>query len=262
MDPNQLPPDFKAELIAVGEQFSSDDTYNQANDTLDACAKYGPKVAPHGFPEADRQDLEAVRDLLSKAGVGREQAKEQKKKKSAGTGEALKEARTARIRGRSVLESTYKRLRAQDAGDAAKEAMAVLEGTASADAVGEALANMLDRLHAALSEPTIAAAAADRGGAETAQKLSDAASALRGAVQSGANKPGTPAETQWLNLLDGLVVQHVRSARDAAESASKELADPALLEAFKLERLYPSRGKGKKTGGDGESGPGGPGTGE
>ena len=260
MDPNQLPPDFKAELIAVGERFSSEDTYNQANDTLDACVKYGSMIAPHGFSDSDRQDLATVRDLLSAAGVGREQAKEQKKKKSAGAGDALKEARTARIRGRAVLQATYDQLRRGGAKEAAQVAKVVLDATASADSVGEELAGVLDRIAAALSDASVAPAAAGRGGPETVKALSDAALALRGVTQLGAHKRGTPAETQWLDLLDGLVVGYVRSARDAAESASKALGDRAMLEAFKLDRLYPAAVKveKKKEGGGGPTGPTGP----
>jgi len=43
-------------------------------------------------------------------------------------------------------------------------------------------------------------------------------------------------------LLDGIILELVRSAREAAEAASKELGEPALLSAFSLSELYPSTG--------------------
>jgi hypothetical protein len=254
MNLDTLPSDVRIELIALGQDFSSEDTYNQANDTLKAYEEYGPLLASHGFPKSDADDLRQLRDLMPTGRSDREQAKQDKKTKRSGGDDALKLGRSARIQGRSVLESTMEQLKLAGARDAANTAKAALALTTSPEQLGEELALQLDRLQTALSDKAIAPAAVGRGGPEAIAKLASAASGLRGVVQAGASKAGTVAETQQLNLLDGLIVKLVRAARAAAESASKELGDPAMLDAFKLDRLYAGRSKQAKK----EGGPTGP----
>ena len=55
-----------------------------------------------------------------------------------------------------------------------------------------------------------------------------------------------PEATQRLDHIDGIIIDICRRARDAAEAASKDLGDPAILKAFKLDKLYASRSGGAK----------------
>jgi hypothetical protein len=57
---------------------------------------------------------------------------------------------------------------------------------------------------------------------------------------------GTPEETQRLDQIDGIIIDICRRARDAAVAASKHLGDPAILKAFKLDKLYAARPAGAK----------------
>ena len=57
---------------------------------------------------------------------------------------------------------------------------------------------------------------------------------------------GTPEETQRLNQIDGIIIDICRRSRDAAKAASKDRGDPAILKAFKLDKLYTSPAKPQK----------------
>jgi hypothetical protein len=61
---------------------------------------------------------------------------------------------------------------------------------------------------------------------------------LREASQTTAAPRGTPQETEQLDLLDGIILSLVRSAREAADAASKALGEPALVAEFELTELY------------------------
>jgi hypothetical protein len=94
----------------------------------------------------------------------------------------------------------------------------------------------------ALKNKVVAAEAKEQGGPEAVAELEASIAALRKADQEDVGVRGTPVETMKLDLLDGIIVQQVRRARRAALAASKRLGNPALVEAFKLDKLYRSKG--------------------
>ena len=49
---------------------------------------------------------------------------------------------------------------------------------------------------------------------------------------------GTPAQTVRLNLIDGIIIELVRSARRAARNAASDLGRPELETIFGLSELY------------------------
>jgi hypothetical protein len=241
-DPDALPAATKKKLIELGKQFGSQDTLDQANQTLNALAKYGAALSDHGFPDSDTERLRIVRDLLIQAGVGRETAKGQKKVTSAAYTAAMVAAQAARLSARAVLEGVHGDLEESAEEEAARRVAAVLEQTAAAPEEAEPLALQLDRLRAALSAAEVSAAAASRGGQAALGRLSNAAAALRAADQNDAGVRGTPQETERLDLLDGLIVRLTRRARKAALAAAKATGNLALAAAFRLDKLYRSRG--------------------
>ena len=249
IDLNAFPPDVKLALITVGEDFGSNETFAQATQTLQGLEKYAETVRLYGFPLSDRQVLEEARTLLSDAGYGRNQAKGTKRSLGAGLEEANRVGRTARIRGRSVVTSTMSALSQQGKTAAATHVQTTLTATTDSTQEGEELAKQLDHLADTLDPqkaPEAAAAAADRGGPETLAPLRSAAAVLREAVKKKPTVRGTPVETQRLDQIDGIIVDICRRGRDAAEAASKDLGDPAILKAFKLDKLYPWRSGAKK----------------
>ena len=71
LDTSTLPPKTRTKYLRLGRQFGSQDTLDQANQTLKGLADYGPEVGKHGFVQADKDRLQAARDGLIAAGVGR-----------------------------------------------------------------------------------------------------------------------------------------------------------------------------------------------
>ncbi len=251
IDLDAFPADIKLALIDVGESFGSDETFAQATQTLQGLAKYADTVRLYGLPLSDGKLLEEARDLLSEAGYGRNEAKGKKKSLGIGLEDANRAGRTARIRGRSVLTSTKSELSRQAKTEAATRAQTTLDATTDSALEGEALARQLDQLADAIDPqkaPEASAAAADRGGPETLSPLREASTALREAVKKKPTVRGTPAEAQRLDQIDGIIVDICRRGRDAAEAASKDLGDPAILKAFKLDKLYPWRSSTAKKG--------------
>ena len=249
IDLNAFLPDVKLALIAVGEEFGSNETFAQATQTLQGLEKYADTVKLYGLPLSDGALLEEARELLSEAGYGRNQAKGKKKTLGIGLEDANHLGRNARIRGRSILTSTLSRLSGLGKTTTATEVQTTLKATAASDTTGEELAKQLDHLADAIDPqkaPEAATAATDRGGPEALGPLRDAAAALREAVKRKPTVRGTPEETQRLDHIDGIIVDICRRGRDAAEAASKDRGDPAILKAFKLDKLYGSKSGGAK----------------
>lgn len=248
LDLSTLSPKARAEYIRIGRQYGSTDTLAQANQTLAGLGKYAPELVRHGFSLGDGGRLEGARDGLIDAGVGRTEKVGSRKVTSHSYVDALAHGKHKREDARSILDNTQRAL--SESNQASAEAgvkiiKVALQQTRSAGADGEKLAGQLDTLRTALGDADVLGEVADRGGPEAAQDLQIAADALRAASKERAGAPGTPAETEQLNLLDGIIVGLARGARKAARAAAKRLGTPALMADFELTKLYASRGAGK-----------------
>jgi hypothetical protein len=90
IDLNAVPAATRSKQIRLGQQFGSQDTLDQANQTLHAYAVHGVTLAPYGFTTLDAERLADARDLLLAAGVGRQTARGQKKVTSQAYADAVK----------------------------------------------------------------------------------------------------------------------------------------------------------------------------
>lgn len=241
-----ISPKARAEYIRVGRWWGSKDTLAQANDTLRAIDMHGAAIAAFGFSIEDGKRLALARDALQDAGVGRTIAEATKKVTSRAYLDAMREAKNARLSARSVLANVERVLREQEGADAEsalRELGSVLAKTQSAGADDEALARQLELLAEAFRRPLIGREAETRGGTLSLRELEAAIHTLRESAQARVTKPGTPSETEQLDLLDGIIVSLARAARRAARLAAVRLGSPALAKAFELSRLYATRTK-------------------
>ncbi|MDI3291119.1 hypothetical protein [Polyangium sp. 15x6] len=238
-----IPKTRRLTLIRLGEQFGSQDTLDQANQTLGAYEKHAPPLRMSGFGAKHAAELAGARDGLVEAGVGREAAKGKKKVTGEAYVKAYNQAATARINARTVLAGVKEDLEASgESEEATATVAAALRQTRSAAKKAEPLAQQLALLADTLKHPAVAAMAADQGGPEALVDVQASIPVLRKADQEDVGGRGTPVETETLDLLDGIIVQLVRRARRAALAASKRLGNPAMAEAFKLDKLYRSKG--------------------
>jgi hypothetical protein len=250
IDLSTLSPNARAEYIRIGRQYGSTDTLAQANQTLTGLGKYAPELVRHGFSLGDGTRLQGARDALTEAGVGRADKVGTRKVTSHAYVDALAHGKAKREDARSILDNARRAL--SESVDATATAgvnviKTALQQTRTAGADGDKLATQLETLRTTLGDPSVAAEVAGRGGPEAALDLGIAADALHAASQERAGAPGTPAETELLDLLDGIIVGLVRGARKAARPAAKRLGTPALMADFELTKLYASRGGGKAT---------------
>ena len=245
MDPTTIAPELRIQLVTAGQDFSSELTLAQANKTLKGLETHGPKLVAFGFGLDEGQDLQDVSNLVVTAGVGRQGKRTNKKQMSVACERAVKEGQQVRLRARSILTGGRRVL----ARSAAPEAVAavqlidiVLNTCSVATDSPSPLAGQLDELLRGLANPAVTTAVAEKGGPQAVIDLTARAAALRAADQATAGARGTPEHTEYLDLLDGIILELVRGARDAADVASKELGEPALLSAFALTELYPNAG--------------------
>ncbi len=239
---NQFSSQARARQIALGRRFGSGDTLNQANQTLASYHKHGPALAAYGFHPKDAERLTDARDMLSAAGVERGSARGSKSINSKVLADAMRRAQGVRLRARVVLSSIQEDLEEVGADAAERSVAGLLQMTAVAGDTAESLATQLDLIADLFAQPAVAQAATERGVADIVTAIERISSELRDADQKSATVRGTPEETQRLDQLDGIIVRLTRRARKAALAAARELSDPALAHAFKLNQLYRSRG--------------------
>lgn len=247
-DLNTIPAATRDAQIKLGRQYGSSDTLAQANQILKALESYASALANEGFIADDIARVVEARDMLLTAGVGRERARGGKKVLSQAYLDAMATGRAKRLRARAVLDNTMGILAessAPTAPDAVRAIKATLRQTHSAGDDAETLAGQLDQLAATLGLAHVNVEASKRGGAQSIADLTSSAAELRKAAQQDATLLGTPAETQLLQHLDGIIVGLARRAHKAARSAAKQLGNPAIGAAFKLNKLYRVTGKHK-----------------
>ena len=142
----------------------------------------------------------------------------------------------ARLRAHAVLKAVLELLEESGLGSKREAVQSALLQTSFSGDEDEPLARQLDLLRGTLLDSELAKVARDRGGAETAKALGAAADELRKRSAEVVSR-GTPAETERLDLIDGIVVQLCRSARRAARVCAKALGQPALATPFELSAL-------------------------
>lgn len=242
LDLSKVPAAARERYVGMGRRFGSELTLNQANHTLNALDDHDKTLAGFGFSKGDGERLKEARDLLVQAGVGRAQARGERKQTSTEMLQAMQRAKAARKRGQAILLALLDQSEELGLGAKRPALLATAAQIRSSGEDAELLGQQLDLLRSTLSGAEVAKAAADRGGPESLKELEAAAKALREAAASWRRSPGTPVETERLDLLDGIIIDLVRSARRSARAAASALAQPALAKAFELLHLYPGDG--------------------
>lgn len=249
-DISNIAPRARAEYIRIGRWWGSKDTLAQANDTLRALELHGPAIVAFGFAIEDGERLAWARDALEAAGVGRSHAEASKKVTSHVYLDAMREGKRVRMTARSVLTNVERALREQDGATceaALRELGSTLSKTQTAGADDEVLVRQLELLAEVFRHPVIGMESALRGGVLALREIEVTIRNLREAAHARIAKPGTPLETEKLDLLDGIIVSLVRGARRAARIAAVRLASPALAKPFELSKLYATRSKKEET---------------
>lgn len=237
-DESTLSPQARAGYVRIGRSVGCMAALAQANKTLGALAIHGAELVRHGFGSPDTQMLTDARDALQVEHVGRGVEVTGKRVSRSAVKTALERAAAERDAARTILEGAHATLVQTGDAAAASKVEAALKLTAVAPArKANLVADQLEHLHAALTDPDVAPAAADRGGPEAAVDLAAIIATLRAAVQKRKGGPGAPMATERLNLLEGVAVTLARRAHKAARAAGRRLGKPALAVEFDLTHL-------------------------
>jgi hypothetical protein len=241
-----LPAEKKAHLLRIGRLYSSTDTLAQANHTLQAYTTHREVLSEYGFGEEDGGRLTMTRDELKVAISERDKVGTGKKQTNTGYTSALKEAKAKRLQAKSLLKNLggVLALRGDKESQAAREKLEVtatkIERSTGTNA--EALALQLDAVVALFTDQSIEAVAKGRGGKTLLNGLDKIIQTLRDSYEVRDIRPGTPAHTERLDLLDGLIVEACRAARTAARAADEALGQSALAKELRLQFLEPAHG--------------------
>jgi hypothetical protein len=240
-DRSTIAPEAQAHNIEIGKDYASTDVLLQIDRLLKAWLKYQPLLIKHGYTEQLAQLTIDVRDAMQAAGVTRTRAKAEKKATNAALLDAMRVGKNARVSAHSLLAGA--RFAAELSGDrAAVNAIdAVLDATRRAGADAVAVRDQLHAIAKLLEVESVRTRIADAAALDA--MLTTRADAIDIARQSRTRGGGTPAETDLVNLLDGLGVGLSRIGRKAGRAASNETGDPAIAEAVELVELYKSTGR-------------------
>jgi hypothetical protein len=241
VDLESLAPRARERYLALGPRYPATAVLEQANATMLGLEHHGPALLLHGFGLADARRLRNVRDALLAYLTTRTQARAGRAASRSNHASARRNARQERRCARAVLE-----LAVGDLLEAGADAWLVphtaLQQTRRL-ASNDALPVQMDTLYQALSHAAVAPVVAERGGAEIAQRLSDAREELLACNFENAAHPEVAATAENRNILCGIAITLVRSANAAARVAARRLGQPAIAVAFRLVHLEPPRKK-------------------
>lgn len=237
LDLSKIPSQARERYIAIGKRYGSEDTLAQAQQTLSALSTHGKRLVDYGLPLSDGTRLKDAHDQLIAAGVGRMEARGERKGTQLAALAAKDRAKRVRKRAHAILKSLLEQAEELGLSDHAAAIQAVLSQTGFSGDEEEPLARQLDVLAGCLADKAIDKAAQDRGGPSTQKELAEAATALRARRAEHRTLRGTPTETETLDLLDGIIVSICRAARRAARVAAADLGQPALSSVFDLAHL-------------------------
>ena len=253
IDRNTIAPAAQARYIRIGKTFGSDHTLAQLDRTLDGVKKYRDLMAGKGFTLTHEELTKSVRESLIAAGVVRAETRTDRKVTNAALLKAMSEGKAARFAAHSALDGA-RILLSIEGNNAVLEVDKALHDTRSAGADAEELERQLRQLANVCANESVRAKLGDNA-ATLETQLNNSIAALNAAREQKTGARGTPAETEYLDLLDGLAVELVRLARKAARAVARDLGQEAIATDLDLRELYKSTSRGAD---DEEEGGGGP----
>lgn len=191
--------------------------------------------------------MREVRDLIAASLISRAAAKADTKTTNAALRDAVKVGKNARAASHAALTTARHALFEEGNTELANRIDSLLAVTASSRADAVLLAQQLGNLGGLLTHAEVAPKLGDAAaGVQT--MVTTASSALDVALKSKGRVRGTPAETEQVNLLDGVAVIQLRTVRKAGRAAARALGRPDVATAFELHELYGSASRAREDG--------------
>lgn len=236
-----VPADVRTEMIELGRHYGSDDTLALGQSMLLHLNEWAEKLADYGLSLEDSQGIRDCVQRLKDLGVGRDAADSDRKQTSVDWRDAHKRGKKVRIQARNILVASERAVRRSKAGDSEEVRALILKALDSSHLYGvdaETLLRQLRALHVCLATEAVSAVAKPRGGDRVSAELTAAISDLESTNATHPGKPGTPVQTEEIDLIDGFLVDLGRTARRAARDCSNNEGLEALTKLFTLDALY------------------------
>jgi hypothetical protein len=241
-DPSALPADVRLDYLRIGSQFGSQDVLDQRRLMTQALAVHAEALAATGFGPDDKLEYEELEVLHDSALGGRGSVAVTKRTGTKEVKAAFTNGKTVRKAAHAVLETIEGRLRrSTDQGvmKARETLTTVLDSQTRTAGNPKRLLAQLVALKDAFSDQHVAAEGQSRGGVAILVDLTEAIAALDAATGAHDPSPGTPLQTEVVDVIEGALVEKFRLGLKAATAASARLGSPAIAHAFRLDELYP-----------------------
>jgi len=257
-DPKTLSPEAQALYRKIGKRFDSGRTLSQAEKTRNGANKiiglHAEALARRGVRASTITRLEEVRQALLAATEGREHTRTGKKVTNVAHLDAISDGKNTRLELQSALGIARTQL--FETGDKASvnEIDVALDSTSVVGDDSDVLINQLKVLVKPLTNAAIRQVVAD--GDETIPAALEAEVAARiasldTAREQKAAPAGTPIDTGFIDVMDGMLVVICRDIRRAVRALARQLGKPELNDEVELKELYARTKRAKNRGGGG-----------
>lgn len=238
---SDVAPEEPERLRRIGKNYATEQTVAQLDRTISGIGTYRDVLAPAGVSPAIEAYLASIRESLLAARADRADAVTGKKVTNAAVLDAMFVGKAARFVAHGHLD-TARFFLAVAGNKAAVEIEKVLKATRSSGSDPQELETQLTQLVRVVANADV------RGALEASAEpletqLNGAIAALNVARESKTSTRGTPEETDYLDMLDGLAVELCRRVRKMARAAAKQLRQPAIARELDLRELYKTTGR-------------------
>lgn len=242
-------------LIPLGMDYASERTLAQLIRSLAGIGKHRVVLRKHNLTEQMELWGQNLRESIEAAIAERDQAVVARKVTNAAALAAKDRGKQTRRAAQSAFSNARFFLLISGDAEALREIDKVLHETRTSGADLNELERQLGLYLGLLAKPAVRAALGDAAASVEAD-LTSSIAALSAARETKTGSRGTPAETAYINLLDGLAVIWVREIRKIARVAADAEGNPAIATDNDLRELYKTtaRASGDAAGGEGEGG--------
>jgi hypothetical protein len=224
----------RLELRAVGVRVGSDVVQQVAQRVLNGLVTHGAALGGFGYLDRSGQRLQSRHDQSVELTSARPEVARGKTATRVQAGEAFRSAKKVHRRLHALVDGALSEVRdALPAEQFSRYALTVKQ-TRAVGASPQALQRNMVSLASVAEAPELADELKARGVADAGAQLRSAAAAMTADVAAAQLERGTKAESEEIDVLDGLIIEELRSIRRIARNAADELGRPDIAEAFAL----------------------------
>ena len=227
----------REELRGVGLRNGSDKVQSVGQGVVNALRDHGATLADYGYVARAGTRLEARLKQSVELTTERPDIAREKTATRDQAAVAHKEAKQLHKRLHTVVGAALDDVRDDVPAEQWRAYKLTLDQTRSVGASPQVLGRHMASLAGVAQAPELVEALKERGAADAAAQLTSGAASMRADVDAAQLERGTKAESEEIDVLDGLIIEDLRSIRRFARSAAAALGRPQLAEAFDLSEL-------------------------